>query len=104
MKEAKGTYLLKRPPVQTVLPLVSSPLRQSGQNRLDWEGLVAHIHSPVLEFGTNQVSRDVSQIGGRLRWLLTNRAMLTPDPWILQTVRGCQVEFLGTPQQSHETA
>ena len=52
----------------------------SCQNPLAWGVLEANIHLSVLDLGMTQVSRDVSQIGGRLQWFIGNWTRLTQDP------------------------
>lgn len=55
-----------------------------------------------LELDINVVQQEAYRpVGGRLRFFERNWRKSSQDPWILETIARCKLEFSGEPQQRH---
>jgi hypothetical protein len=61
--------------------------------------LQSSVHTELQGLGLRLLPQNVP-LGGRLRLFVANWATITQDPWILQIVRGYELELTGVPQQT----
>ena len=79
--------------IQSPEQAIQSPIQKLAQEAIQCQPEILRISSPYLQ------SRPLQPQAGRVSTCLHRRQEITSDPWVLQVVRGYQIEWIREPFQ-----